>query len=83
MRATMTGFMAVIAMSPGYVAADDGWRTEPPITYVLDYGREHLGYPEYIEAVAGSPPVPSHIRRMGCNFVSDDTHTHIFFIRQT
>ncbi len=33
-------------MVVGIAAADDGWRTEPPITYVLDYGYSHLGYPE-------------------------------------
>ena len=45
----------------GVGVADDGWRTQAPITYVLDYGREHLGYPEYFQAVAGSPPTLLHL----------------------
>ncbi|HUS80682.1 MAG TPA: beta-galactosidase trimerization domain-containing protein [Armatimonadota bacterium] len=54
--------MAVIVMSAAAAAnAADEWRTEPPITYVLDYGRDHLGHPEYIEAVAGSPPTLLHL----------------------
>jgi len=53
--------VAVIIMTASAIGADDGWRTEPPITYVLDYGRDHLGHPEYIEAVAGSPPTLLHL----------------------
>ena len=53
--------VGVTAMATSCIGADDGWRTEPPITYVLDYGGEHLGYPEYIEAVAGSPPTLLHL----------------------
>ncbi len=42
-------------------AADPDWRTRPPITYVLDYGQGHIGEPDYIEAVAGSPPMLLHL----------------------
>ena len=41
--------------------ADDGWRTEAPITYVLDYGSRHLDHPEYVEAVRTAPPTLLHL----------------------
>ncbi|MEA3400271.1 MAG: hypothetical protein U9R79_03400 [Armatimonadota bacterium] len=43
------------------LAADADWRTQPPITYVLDYGSNHLGNPDYIPAVAQSPPTLLHL----------------------
>lgn len=56
-----SGLVAAGILVAMMARADDGWRTEPPITYVLDYGREHLGYPEYIDKVASGPPHLLHL----------------------
>ncbi len=50
-----------ISMGTSGFAADPDWRTTPPITYVLDYGQGHLDNPEYIAAVAASPPTLLHL----------------------
>jgi hypothetical protein len=42
-------------------AIDPDWRTSPPVTYVLDYGQGHIGNPDYIAAVAKSPPTILHL----------------------
>ncbi|MBD3293518.1 MAG: hypothetical protein GF393_11380 [Armatimonadia bacterium] len=42
-------------------AADPDWRTSAPVTYVLDYGRAHIDNPDYIAAVAKSPPTILHL----------------------
>ncbi len=61
-RATVLILMAgMMAMAPAGFAADPDWRTRPPITYVLDYGQGHLDSPEYIAAVAASPPTLLHL----------------------
>lgn len=57
--ALATGLL-VISCAASF-ASDAAWRTSAPITYVLDYGREHLDNPGYIEAVAGSPPTLLHL----------------------
>ncbi|MGC9319350.1 MAG: hypothetical protein ACP5KN_15060 [Armatimonadota bacterium] len=51
---------ALLAAQP-VLGADPDWRTKPPITYVLDYGSDHLGNPDYIRAVAQSPPTLLHL----------------------
>ncbi|MGD9496049.1 MAG: hypothetical protein AB7Y46_07050 [Armatimonadota bacterium] len=59
-----TGLILVaemMAMASAGFAADPDWRTQPPITYVLDYGQGHLDNPEYIAAVAASPPTLLHL----------------------
>ena len=38
-----------------------GWRTTLPFAYVLDYGSEHLGNPDYIPTVAAAPPTLLHL----------------------
>ncbi|MGQ9733058.1 MAG: hypothetical protein ACUVX8_17505 [Candidatus Zipacnadales bacterium] len=38
-----------------------GWRTSLPFTYVLDYGAQHLGNPDYVPMVATAPPVLLHL----------------------
>ncbi len=53
--------VGMMAMAAAGYAADPDWRTRPPITYVLDYGRGHLDNPEYIAAVAASPPTLLHL----------------------
>jgi len=39
----------------------DGWRTSLPFTYVLDYGSQHLGNPDYVPTVATAPPALLHL----------------------
>ena len=38
-----------------------GWHTTLPFTYVLDYGPNHLGNPDYIPAVSTAPPTLLHL----------------------
>ncbi len=58
LTATIAGLMV---MATGARAYDLDWRTSPPVTYVLDYGRAHIGNPDYIASVAKSPPTILHL----------------------
>jgi hypothetical protein len=40
---------------------DDGWKTTLPLTYILDYGAEHLGNNDYLESVRSAPPALLHL----------------------
>ncbi|MFW6438081.1 MAG: hypothetical protein ACOCZ7_03610 [Armatimonadota bacterium] len=54
--------LGVLAMAaPGAHAWDPEWRTSAPVTYVLDYGYNHIGNPDYIAAVSKSPPTILHL----------------------
>ncbi|MFW5866914.1 MAG: hypothetical protein ACOCX2_03795 [Armatimonadota bacterium] len=65
----MKDCIALIAVAAGLLmmtapracAWDPDWRTSPPVTYVLDYGSDHIGNPDYIAAVAKSPPTILHL----------------------
>jgi len=35
--------------------------TKAPLTYILDYGREHVGSPAYVEMIAKAPPTLLHL----------------------
>ena len=52
---------AMVVGAAASAAPRDGWVTEPPITYVLDYGSRHLGHPEWLEATASAPPTLLHL----------------------
>lgn len=52
---------AMLVGAAASAAPHDDWVTEPPITYVLDYGSRHLGHPEWIEATASAPPTLLHL----------------------
>ncbi|NLF19729.1 MAG: hypothetical protein GX595_21060 [Lentisphaerae bacterium] len=41
--------------------AGAAWQTSLPVTYVLDYGANHLGNPDYVPAVATAPPALLHL----------------------
>lgn len=42
-------------------SAQDEWSSEPPITYVLDYGNAHLGNAQWLEDVRNAPPTLLHL----------------------
>ncbi|NUQ01154.1 MAG: hypothetical protein HUU35_15000, partial [Armatimonadetes bacterium] len=45
----------ILALTAGLLGV-----TRPPVTYVLDYGKNHVDQPGYAELVAGSPPQVLH-----------------------
>lgn len=55
----VAGAMAMATIS---FAADADWRTQPPVTYVLDYGTHHLeDIDGYVAQVALAPPTILHL----------------------
>ncbi len=40
---------------------DKHWTTTLPVTYILDYGRDHLGNADYVPTVATAPPTLLHL----------------------
>ena len=54
--------VGMIAMATAGFAADPNWRTQPPVTYVLDYGSHHLeDLDGYVAQVALAPPTILHL----------------------
>lgn len=54
--------VGMIAMATAGFAADPNWRTQPPVTYVLDYGSHHLeDIDGYVAQVALAPPTILHL----------------------
>ena len=53
--------LTLVALSAQASGADDRWQTRVPVTYVLDYGNKHLGYPEWLEATGAAPPMLLHL----------------------
>lgn len=62
-----TGLILVVGMiamstTTASFAADPNWRTQPPVTYVLDYGGHHLeDIDGYVAQVALAPPTVLHL----------------------
>lgn len=58
-RAVVT--LVVATASAAWAGAGEDWVSEPPITYVLDYGSKHLGHPEWLDETAEAPPTLLHL----------------------
>ncbi len=69
MRSVTVGVLAILTAAPGALATREP--TVAPVYYLIDYGREHIDNPEYIEWIKELPPELLH-------FGKDVPMTHLY-----